>query len=119
GWILEKFWAWTDNEGRPDDAVELDALLDNVMVYWLNAAGASSGRIYWESFGSFISEPVTVPTGISQFPKEIFSASRRWAERIYTDIRWWNELARGGHFAALEEPDLFVSEVRSFFRLVR
>jgi pimeloyl-ACP methyl ester carboxylesterase len=60
-----------------------------------------------------------MPTGISQFPKELFTPSRRWAERVYTDIRHWSELDRGGHFAAFEEPDLFVDEVRSFFRLVR
>jgi pimeloyl-ACP methyl ester carboxylesterase len=62
---------------------------------------------------------VPIPTGVSQFPKEIVSASRRWAERVYTDIRHWNELDRGGHFAAFEEPDLFVDEIRAFFRHVR
>jgi pimeloyl-ACP methyl ester carboxylesterase len=119
GWILEKFWGWTDNDGSPDDAVSRDELLDNVMVYWLNAAGASSARLYWESFAAFAGGTVAMPTGISQFPKELFTPSRRWAERVYTDIRHWSELDRGGHFAAFEEPDLFVDEVRAFFRLVR
>jgi epoxide hydrolase len=118
-WILEKFWEWTDNNGHPEDALGRDEMLDNVMMYWLNGAGASSARLYWESFGSFTGNVVNIPSGISQFPKEIFSCSRRWAERSYTDIRHWGELDRGGHFAAFEEPDLFVNEVRSFFRHVR
>ena len=118
-WILEKFWAWTDNNGHPEDALSRDELLDNVMFYWLNGAGASSARLYWESFGAFGPVTVTIPSGISQFPKEIFATSRRWAERSYTDIRHWNELDRGGHFAAFEEPDLLVDEVRAFFRHVR
>jgi pimeloyl-ACP methyl ester carboxylesterase len=118
-WILEKYWAWTDNDGHPESAIARDELLDNVMMYWLNGAGASSARLYWESFAAFGGVTVPVPTGVSQFPKEIFAASRRWADRVYTDIRYWNELDRGGHFAAFEEPDLFVDEVRSFFRLIR
>ena len=118
-WILEKFWAWTDNDGHPEDALGRDELLDNVMFYWLNGAGASSARLYWESFAAFGGGPVAIPAGVSQFPKEIFAASRRWAERAYTDIRHWNTLDRGGHFAAFEEPDLYVTEIRDFFRLVR
>ena len=96
-----------------------DELLDNVMMYWLPAAGASSGRLYWESFSRGNTEPVGVPTGCSIFPKEIARPSRRWAERRFSDIRWWNELDKGGHFAAFEQPATFVDEVRSFFRLVR
>lgn len=118
-WILEKFWAWTDNDGSPEDAISRDELLDNMMFYWLNAAGASSARMYWESFGSSGGVTVAMPSGVSQFPKEVFSTSRRWADRVYTDIRHWNELDRGGHFAAFEVPDLFVDEVRSFFRHIR
>ena len=120
-WIIEKFWAWTDNDGHPEDAVSRDELLDNVMVYWLNGAGASSARLYWESFGKFRAGATTValPTGISQYPKEITQTSRRWADRVYTDIRHWNELDRGGHFAAFEEPDLFVAEIRAAFRHLR
>jgi pimeloyl-ACP methyl ester carboxylesterase len=118
GWILEKFWAWTDCDGHPENAISRDELLDNVMLYWLPAAGASSARLYWQSRGAS-PDPVGVPTGCSIFPKEIARTSRRWAARRYTDIRYWNELDRGGHFAAFEQPDLFVSELRSFFRLVR
>ena len=118
-WILEKFRTWTDNDGSPEDAISRDELLDNVMMYWLNGAGASSARLYWESLAAFAGQVVTIPTGISQFPKEIFTASRRWAERSYTDIRHWNELAVGGHFAAFEQPELFVGELRSCFRNLR
>jgi len=121
GWVLEKFLAWTDNDGHPEDAVARDALLDNVMFYWLNNAAASSGRLYWESFAEFATgvPTVTIPAGISQFKTEIFAASRRWADAVYTDIRHWNQLDCGGHFAAFEEPDLFVEEIRASFRHVR
>ena len=125
-WIAEKFWAWTDHGGRLDDVLSRDELLDNVMLYWLPGTGASAARLYWESIRQvrrWISGPVTdtvdVPTGCSVFPKELQRPSRRWAEQRFRDIRYWNEPARGGHFAAFEQPSLFVSEVRSFFRLVR
>lgn len=118
-WVVEKFWAWTDHDGHPEDAVDRQRLLDNVMHYWLPATGASSARLYWESFRRRGEGTITVPAGMSIFPREIFRPSRRWAERRFLDIRHWNELDRGGHFAALEEPDLFVDEVRAFFRTVR
>ena len=119
-WIVEKFWAWTDCDGHPENVLTRDQLLDNVMLYWLPANGASSARLYWESFhdhdtaaghGARPAAPI--------FPKEIFRPSRRWAETRFTDLRYWNELDRGGHFAAFEQPESFVDEVRSFFRLVR
>ena len=120
-WIVEKLLAWTDG-----DALTRDAMLDDVTLYWLTGTGGSSGRLYWESFAQVsswftqeVTDAVTVPTGCSIFPGEIPRPSRRWAARRYTDIRHWNELDRGGHFAAWEQPDLFVDEVRAFFRLVR
>jgi epoxide hydrolase len=118
-WIIEKFWAWTDCDGHPENAVSRDALLDNVSLYWFTNSAASSARLYWESFNRQSRELVAVPTGCSIFPKEIFRASRRWTERRFTDLRYWNELDRGGHFAALEQPELYVDELRAFFRLVR
>jgi pimeloyl-ACP methyl ester carboxylesterase len=114
-WIVEKFRAWTD----PRSVITRDELLDNVMLYWLPAAGASSARLYWESLRRRIDDAVTVPSGCSVFPCEIMRPSRRWVERRFTDLRYWNELDRGGHFAAFEQPDLFVNELRSFFALVR
>jgi epoxide hydrolase len=118
-WILEKFWAWTDNNGHPEDAVSRDELLDNVMLYWLNAAGASSARMYWESAIAMSGATISLPAGVAVFPKEVFSPPRRWADRVYTDIRRWTEFDRGGHFAALEEPDLLIEDIRAFFRLMR
>lgn len=118
-WIVEKFWAWTDCDGHPENVLTRDELLDNVMLYWLPGTGASSARLYWESFVRTNVDPVAVPTGVSIFPKEIFRPSRRWVERRFTDIRYWNEVDRGGHFAAFEQPVAFVDEVRASFRLVR
>ena len=122
-WILEKFYAWTDCNGHPENALTRDELLDNVMLYWLTGAGASSARLYWESFGkAFNSEQdnsVALPTGCSIFPKEIVATPRSWAERRYKNIVYWNELDRGGHFAAFEQPQLFVNELRACFKLLR
>ena len=125
-WIVEKLWAWTDHDGRLESVLTRDELLDNVMLYWLPGTGASSARLYWESIrqvNQWISGPardtVTVPTGCSIFPRELQRPSRRWASKRFLDIRWWNELDKGGHFAAFEQPELFVDEVRAFFRLVR
>jgi pimeloyl-ACP methyl ester carboxylesterase len=89
------------------------------MLYWLPSNGASSARLYWESFNRGRADEVATPAGCSIFPKEIIRLSRRWAETRFTDIRYWNELDKGGHFAAFEQPELFVNELRSFFRLVR
>jgi pimeloyl-ACP methyl ester carboxylesterase len=118
-WILEKFWAWTDCNGHPENALSRDEMLDNIMLYWLTGSGASSGRLYWESFGSFSGGDVEAPTGCSIFPKEIFRCSRRWAEQRYKNIIYWNDLDQGGHFAAFEQPEIFVGELRNCFRQVR
>jgi epoxide hydrolase len=125
-WIVEKFQAWTDCDGHPENAITRDELLDNLMLYWLPRTGASSARLYWESIrqvnewiGGAVTDSVDVPTGCSIFPKEIQRPSRRWAAKRFVDIRHWNELDRGGHFAAFEQPDLFVDEVRAFFRQLR
>ncbi len=118
-WIVEKFWAWTDCDGDPANVLTRDEMLDNVMVYWLAGAGASSARLYWESFGKPQTGAVQVPVGCSLFPKEIFRPSRRWAEKRFPDLRYWNELGQGGHFAAFEQPAEFVREVRAAFRAFR
>ncbi|MCP3985014.1 MAG: epoxide hydrolase 1 [bacterium] len=118
-WILEKFWSWTDCDGHPENALTRDEMLDNVMLYWLPATGASSARLYWESFNQVNMEPVTIPVGCSIFPKEIFLCSRRWAEKRFTNLVHWNELKRGGHFAAFEQPTTFVEELRTCFRPLR
>lgn len=115
-WIMEKFQGWSDGATTPDDSFDRDRLLDNVMLYWLNNAGASSARLYWESFASPNVDPVSIPTGCSLFPNEIVVPSRRWAEQRFKNIVFWNEAERGGHFAALEVPDIFIQDVRNSFR---
>jgi pimeloyl-ACP methyl ester carboxylesterase len=120
-WILEKFWAWTDCDGHPENILSRDELLDNVMLYWVTASAASSARLYWESFGPGrrVARQVAVPTGVAVFPKEIVTPVRRWMEGTYTDIRHWSEMPKGGHFAAFEQPELFVGDVRAYFRTLR
>ncbi len=118
-WILEKFWAWTDCRGRPENALTRDEMLDNVMLYWLPNAAASSARLYWESFNKINYEQVRIPVGCSVFPKEIFRVSRRWAEKRYPNLVYWNRLDKGGHFAAFEQPELFVRELQACFGKMR
>ena len=118
-WILEKFWAWTDCEGHPENVLSRDELLDNVMLYWINGNGASSARLYWESFRGGTRHTVTIPSGFGVFPKEIVPPVRKWVEPSFTNIIHWNEFDRGGHFAAFEVPEAFVGEIREFFRRVR
>ncbi|HEX5617787.1 MAG TPA: epoxide hydrolase [Solirubrobacteraceae bacterium] len=125
-WIVEKLWAWTDCDGHVENVLTRDEILDNLMLYWLPATGASSARLYWESIrqvdewisGSVV-ETVDVPTACTVFRKELQRPSRRWAERRFTDIRYWSEPPRGGHFAAFEQPERFVDEVRAAFRQMR
>jgi epoxide hydrolase len=120
-WILEKYWAWTDCNGHPENIFTRDELLDNVMLYWVTASAASSARLYWESFGpkKRTVHTVKVPTGVAVFPKEIVTPVRKWMEASYANITHWNEMPKGGHFAAFEQPDLFIKEVRDFFRKLR
>ncbi|MFP5022728.1 epoxide hydrolase family protein [Pseudonocardia phyllosphaerae] len=118
-WIVEKFWDWSECAGHPENAISRDRLLDNVMQYWLNGAGASSARLYWESFNRKRMDDVDVPTGISQFPHEMVKLPRAWLERRYTDLRWFSRPSVGGHFASLEQPETYVDEVRGFFRTLR
>ena len=118
-WIIEEFWAWTDCDGHPENVLTRDEMLDNVMMYWVPGTGASSARLYWESFSAASLPPVDVPTGITVFPKEIFRVSRRWAERRFTDLRHFSEPEKGGHFAAFEQPERFVEEIRASFRTIR
>ena len=116
-WIYEKLQAWTDNGGTPEQLFGMDEMLDNIMLYWLPNAAASSARLYWESLkDATMARPITLPIGVSIFPHDTTRAPRAWAERYFTNIIYWNELDRGGHFAAWEQPALFVEEVRTCFR---
>jgi pimeloyl-ACP methyl ester carboxylesterase len=120
-WIIEKFHGWSDNEGSPETAFTRDQMLTNVTLYWVTETVTSSTRIYYESRHTPATRPVRyveVPTAVAVFPKEIYFTPRRWAEARYNIVRW-TMMPRGGHFAALEEPELLVEDVRAFFRDLR
>lgn len=119
GWIYEKLHAWSDNSGCAWELLGRDAILDNIMLYWLPATGASAARLYWESFGRVKPGEITIPSGVSAFPKDITPAPRSWLERRMKNLVYYNELDRGGHFAAWEQPALFVQELRKCFAPLR
>ena len=116
-WIVEKFYQWMDCDGHPENIVSRDELLDNIMVYWLTGSGASSARLYWESFGGGEGreQPVSIPMGATISTKDIFRTSERFASRVFTNIVYWKDKEEGGHFAAFEQPNAFVSELRECF----
>ncbi|NMI02200.1 alpha/beta fold hydrolase [Pseudonocardia acidicola] len=118
-WIVEKFWDWTDCAGDPENVISRDRLLDNVMLYWLPGTGASSARLYWESYASRRLDTVEVPTGVTLFPKELVRLPRHWLERRFVNLQHFATPDTGGHFASLEQPEVFVDELRTFFRTVR
>ena len=118
-WIIEKFYQWTDCNGHPENIITRDELLDNVMIYWLTRSAASSARLYWESFKNPPQDEVDIPTGCSIFPKEIVRPSERWIRKRFTNLCYYNELDRGGHFAAFEQPELYLQEIRTYFRSLR
>ncbi|MFE2037672.1 epoxide hydrolase family protein [Streptomyces scopuliridis] len=118
-WLYELYERWTDNDGDPEQALSRDDMLDNITLYWLTATAASSARIYWESMRSFREQEIAVPVGFSQFPSDLHLASRRWVEERYPTLVHYNELPKGGHFPAWEQPELFVEEVRASFRAPR
>jgi epoxide hydrolase len=119
-WIYEKFHAWTDNDGDPESALTRDEMLNNITLYWLTETAASSARMYLENAKVTGAPPVIeIPVGCSIFPREIVPAPRRWAERVYPNLIHWNVLDRGGHFAAFEQPALFIQELRDCFRSLR
>ncbi|HEY2206355.1 MAG TPA: epoxide hydrolase [Pseudonocardia sp.] len=117
-WVVEKFYAWTDCDGHPENAVPRDVLLDNVMLYWLTNSATSSARLYWESFFALFAQmgEVSAPSSYTQFPKELFRISERWLRTRFTGLRYYGTAGKGGHFAALEQPELFVQEVRTALR---
>lgn len=121
-WILEKMYQWSDCNGHPENVLTRDEMIDNIMLYWLTNSGASSARLYWESFNKAFGDEqaatVQLPTGVSSFPKEIVRTPRSWAETRYKNILYWNDLDKGGHFAAFEQPALFVEEMRRWKRAV-
>jgi pimeloyl-ACP methyl ester carboxylesterase len=108
-------------QGTLDSPLTRDDLLDNITLYWLTNTGVSAARLYWENKASFFdAKPITIPFAISVFPDELYQAPRSWAERAYPDnLVHYNQLDRGGHFAAWEQPQLFSEEMRASFRSLR
>ncbi|MCI0383427.1 epoxide hydrolase family protein [Streptomyces sp. CNQ085] len=117
-WMVEKYWAWSDHDGDLEKVIPRDRLLDSVSVAWFTATAASSARVYWESHNKMALGPVSVPTACSLFPRD-GRMPRAWCEGRFTDLRRWTDHDRGGHFPALEQPELLVDELRSFFRPLR
>ena len=116
-WIVEKLHAWADGDDGEPMQFSQDEILDNVMLYWLPNAAAASARLYWESMAdASMARRIDMPVGVSIFPRDTTRAPRAWAERYFSDIIHWGEPERGGHFAAFEQPDIFVREVRQCFR---
>jgi microsomal epoxide hydrolase len=122
-WIVEKFRAWTDCGGNPENAVGRDEMLANISLYWFTGCiGASFWPYYARMHGPWpIPEgsTVDVPAGYAEFPREILRPPRSLAEKTYTDIRRWSVMKKGGHFAALEQPDALAHEIVEFFRALR
>ena len=119
-WIVEKFRAWCDCNGDPESVFTRDELLTNIMIYWVTQTATSSARLYYESaHGSgFPTGRVEVPTGAIIFPHELFISPRKWVEASY-NLTHWTERDTGGHFAAMEQPEVFVEDLRTFFGTVR
>jgi pimeloyl-ACP methyl ester carboxylesterase len=118
-WIVEKFRSWSDSNGDVEKSFSRDDLLTNITVYWVTQTGTSSARIYYENQRApALTRRVEVPTACAVFPKEISIPPRRWAEAQYNVTRW-TEMPKGGHFAALEEPQLLADDIRAFFRTLR
>ena len=123
-WIYALFQDVSDSGGDPEAVFSHDAMLDDIMLYWLPNTGASAARFYWEAMremmaGGLPRTPLRMPTGISMFPGEQLRLSRRWAESRFDALLHFNEPERGGHFAALEQPALFAQELRATFRALR
>ena len=112
-------------DGQPAGNLTRDHILDNITLYWLTGTGASAARSYWEGgraaaqAAGKTSPPVSLPVGFTTFPGEIFPAPRSWVEKVYPSLTYFNEVDKGGHFAAWEEPELFSAELRAAFGPLR
>ncbi|MFB6170934.1 MAG: epoxide hydrolase family protein [Haloarculaceae archaeon] len=119
GWIVEKFHGWSSAVDSPEERFDRDRLLDNLSIYWLTGTINASMRLYYETDRrAALPDAVPVPTGHARYPAEISRTPRTWAEEVY-DLVYWVEMPEGGHFAAMEVPELFVEDVRTFFGEVR
>lgn len=123
-YYYDKIAEWTDSGGEPEKVLTYDEMLDAISLYWLTNTGASSSRLYWEGYqaggGPFDAFHIPdLPVAVTVFPAEIYPAPRSWGERAYGNLVHWNEVDRGGHFAAWEQPRLLAEELRTSFRSLR
>ncbi len=120
-WMYEKISQWTYSGGDPLKVLTRDEILDDFSLYWLTATGASAARIYWEDHSNNFNARgvIDLPVAVSVFPGEIFRAPETWARRAYTNLFYFHEASNGGHFAAWEQPQVFVEEVRAAFHSLR
>jgi pimeloyl-ACP methyl ester carboxylesterase len=124
-WMYDKFAQWTYSGGEPERSLSKDEMLDDITLYWLTNSAVSSARLYWENnnnnFGATAQKTneISVPVAVTVFPGEIYRAPKSWTEHAYGHLIYFNEVDKGGHFAAWEEPELFASELRAAFRSLR
>ncbi|MDP6207125.1 MAG: hypothetical protein QGG01_02385, partial [Roseibacillus sp.] len=128
-WILDKFWAWSDHRGDLQNSFSKDELVDNIMIYWISGSMPSAMRIYYETFNRqprpksmspFLKSGPPAPLGFALFPKEINVPPRAWVQRQFGKrMVHWSEMLRGGHFAALETPELLAKDISAFFAKIR
>jgi pimeloyl-ACP methyl ester carboxylesterase len=119
-WMYDKFAQWTYSGGEPERSLTKDEMLDDITLYWLTNSAISSAQLYWENnANNFNAVNVSIPAAITVFPGEIYRAPRSWAERSYHNLIYFNEVDKGGHFAAWEQPELFSTEMRAAFRSLR
>jgi len=119
-WIYEKFQSKTDNHGLAEDALSTDDMLDAISLYWFTNSAASSARIYWENRSASMAGPkLTLPVAVTVFPRDIPRLPRSWIEDTYSNLIHYGEADKGGHFAALEQPEILISEIRTGLRSLR
>jgi len=119
-WIYEKLAQWSDPNDGPHHELTRNEILDNIMLYWLSNTGASSARLYFESFATdFSTQKLDIPVAVSVFPAELYQPLKVWGQRVYSKLYYWNDVTRGGHFAAFEQGELFAAELRKSFAQFR
>jgi pimeloyl-ACP methyl ester carboxylesterase len=119
-WMYDKFAQWTYSGGIPERSLTMDEMLDDISLYWLTNTAISSAQLYWENnANNFNAVDIALPAAVTVFPGEIYQAPKSWAEKAYRNLIYFNEVDKGGHFAAWEQPELFSAELRAAFRSLR
>jgi pimeloyl-ACP methyl ester carboxylesterase len=119
-WMYDKFADWTYSGGDPERSLTKDEMLDDITLYWLTNTSTSAAQLYWENnANNFNAVDISIPAAVTVFPGEIYQAPRTWTERSYHNLIYFNEVNKGGHFAAWEQPQLFAEELRTAFKTLR